>query len=169
MTDVPELILTQLATLLGEMSGVQGVYRDRGDLVGRFLVSPTSVLEELPAVLLLQGGSDLTMDPAPLKSRLMPPAIFALKPEIYIICKPHDDATNLTRSDIADPIYTELSDWRVRVDAAVMNDPTLISILGSSGQIIFHGYETDMRNGGELLGMMQMRYEFRYLWTPSRG
>lgn len=169
MTDVPELILAQLATLLGEMSGIQNVYRDRGDLVGRFLASPTSVREELPAVVLLQGGSENTMDVPPLKSVRMPAAIFALKPEIYIICQPRDDVTNQTLRDVADPIYTELAEWRSRVDAAVMNDPTLISILGSSGQINFLSYETDMRNGGELLGMMQMRYEFRYLWTPSRG
>lgn len=168
MTDVPEQILARLATLLGSMSGILGVYRDRGDLLKDMEVGG-ALVKQLPAALIWQAGSELTMDVSHLKSVRMPPAIYAMRPEIYIICRPRDDATNLTLDGVSNPISAELASWREHVDAAIMNDPTLIGLLTTSGQIVFLGYETDMRNGGELFGMIQLKYEFRYLWTPSRG
>jgi hypothetical protein len=161
MNDVVEQILERLEALLGSMSGLNGCWRDRGDMESA----------DLPAALLLDGGEELLMDVPPMKSVSMPPAIFALRPQIFILMKERDDASNMTLNGIANPIGAEISFWRMAILNAVVNDPTLISIIGGqrgAGQIVYRGCDTDMQSGGLMIGRLQMNFEFRYLLTMPR-
>jgi hypothetical protein len=161
VSDVPEQILDRLEALLASMSGLTGCWRDRGDMESA----------DLPAALLLDGGEELLMDVPPTKSVYMPPAIFALRPQIFIMMKERDDTSNLTLNGVSAPIGAEISFWRSAVLNAVVNDADLISILGgprSAGQIVYQGFETDMQSGGLMIGRLQMKFEFRYLLTMPR-
>jgi hypothetical protein len=166
MSDTREAILEQLQTLLSGVSGIAGVYRDRGDF---------STME-LPAIILLDGEEDNTMADEAVRNKSVrfPGGIINLKPHIVVVPQPRSDATNLTLDGpngtvVAAPIGPEISQWRMSVRAAIENDPTLISILGPSGQITYLGSYTDMDpESMTLFGRLLVRYSFRYWLTPIR-
>jgi hypothetical protein len=153
-----EQILAQIVAVLGSISGVMGVYRDRG-LMGD---------EKLPAIVVLDGREDIVSNIPPLKSVQMTPAIFRLQPQIFVICRERDDATNLTLDGQDDPIGPELSGWRDVVLAHLVNDPTLVSMLTTSGQIVYRGSQTDMATGRLLRGELQLFIDFHYIWQPPQ-
>jgi hypothetical protein len=166
MSDTREAILEQLQTLLSGVSGIAGVYRDRGDL---------STME-LPAIILLDGSEDNTMADEAVRNKSVrfPGGIVNLKPSIVVVLQPRSDATNLTLDGpngtvVAAPIGPEISQWRMSVRAAIENDHTLISLLGPTGQINYLGSDTDMDpESMTLQGRLLVRYSFRYWLTPIR-
>lgn len=159
MTDTRESILDRLTTLLGTVEGITGAYRDRADVPE----------EKLPAAVVLDGVEKITQAIVPNKSVRMPPAIFTLSPQIFVVLKPRDDMTNMTLDGIANPIGPELSSYRMKVIDAVVNDPTLLSLVGSNGQILYRGCDTDMQSGSTVVGQLQMHFEFNYVFIPPRG
>jgi hypothetical protein len=167
MSDYREAILEQLQTLLSGVSGIAGVYRDRGDL---------STME-LPAIILLDGSEENTMAEEAVrnKSRGWPGGIVNLKPDIIVVLQPRSDASNTTIDGPngvlipASPIGPEISQWRMSVRAAIENDPTLLSFLSPQGQITYLGSDTDMYTDSPTLqGRLLIRYSFRYWLTPIR-
>jgi len=166
--DTREDILVRLEELLGEVSGIVTVWRNRGG----FPSNKTGEPPVRPAVILLDGTESLTMDVQSNKSVKMTPAIFSLKPQIFVVLELRDDVTNMTLNGVDDPIGPELSDWRMKIKTAVENDPTLLSLLTTSGQIAYLGCDTDMQTGstiGALGAHMQFHYEFRYVLFPPRS
>lgn len=151
-----EEILAHIATLLGAIPGINGVYRDRGDFTGA----------QLPIAVLLDGGEELIQEIMPRKLGKMPPAMFTLKPEIAVIAKPRDTPSNETLAGQPVPIGPELSDWRDKVLASIINDETLLTLLTANGQIVYRGCDTDMQWGGSLSGALQVYLEFTYVWVP---
>jgi hypothetical protein len=159
MSDTREAILEQLQALLSGVSGIAKVYRDRGD-AGTI---------ELPAIFLLDGSEDNTMADEAVRNKSVkfPGGTFNLKPDIVLIPAPRDDASNLTLDGVSAPIGPEISQWRMSIRAAIENDSTLISLLYPQGGMSFLGSNTDMHSESQtLLGMLLIRYSFRYWVSP---
>lgn len=159
MTDTREDILERLETVLASIEGITAVYRDRAEM-------PTDML---PAAILLDGSEMIAQEIVPSKSVRMPPAIFTLVPQIFIVLKPRDDMSNTTLDGVEAPVGPELSSYRLQVISAVVNDPTLLSLVGSNGQILYRGCDTDMQSGSSMIGQLQMHFEFNYVFMPPRG
>ena len=159
MTDVRESIITRLETVLGGIEGITAVYRDRAEMP----------IEKLPAAVLLDGSETLAQEITANKFVRMPPAIFTLMPQIFIVLRPRDDMTNTTLDGADAPIGPELSTYRNRVITAVVNDPTLLSLVGSNGQILYRGSDTDMQTGSSMVGQIQMHFNFNYVFIPPQG
>lgn len=155
-----EQILVQIGSILASIAGVKTFCRDRGEL-GDI---------ELPAIIMLDGREDIVDNRvAQMKSVRMPPAVFRLQPQIFVILRQRDDASNLTLDGADAPIGPELSYWRDAVLSALINDPTLIGMLDTSGQIVYRGMTTDMVTGATLQGQMQLFIDFHYVWFPLQG
>jgi len=152
-----EDILARIEALLGSISGIGGVWRNRGDFTN----------PELPVAVLLDGEEELdpSEDIQRMKFGRMPSARMILKPDILIIARQRDTVSNQTLAGSPAPIGPELSSWRDKVLAAVINDQTLLSLLTPTGQIVYRGCETDMQFGGSLLGRLLLHIEFTYVWA----
>lgn len=151
--DTREAILTRLEEILATLPGLKGAYRNQFDFPN----------EALPVAFVLDGSEELTMEVPPQKSVLMPPAIFALRPEIYVALERRDTTANTTIKGVYDPVGPEISAYRMMILQAVRYDQPLISLLTTSGQITFLGSQTDMQGGATLWGRLQMLFEFRYV------
>ena len=166
-TDTREAILVQLESLLASVSGVASVWRDRG------LITEDM---KLPSIILLDGREEATMDPTRLKGVKDAPKIMALRPQIILVLYPRAGPTNLAiqvnGKIIQAPVGPELSVWRQKIRAAVINDPTLINIIGGprgEGQILYEGCVTDMEQGGSLYGSMLLNFCVRYILPPPQA
>lgn len=154
-----EDILLHLESLLAGVTPITGVYRDRADLPK----------EKCPGVILLDGREEIAMQLGPQNRPKMPPAIFALKPQIFVICKLRDDMRNETLGGLPAPIGPELTMYRDQILALIVNDPTLVSLVTETGKIIYMGCETDMQTGSSMEGQLRMDFEFHYVLFPPTG
>ena len=158
--DRREDILVELQTVLGAISGIKGVWRDRG------VLRPSMA----PAILLLDGNETRQTRVEGRGHMQMPPAVFTLKPEIAILLPPRDTVQNLTLGGLPQPIGPDLSAWRVAIIAAVINDSNLVSMC-SPNQVTYDGYSTDFRVGQEIGAFgawMLFMFSFSYSLDPSR-
>lgn len=161
-SDAREDILERLATLLGSISGIKSAWRNRGELKD----------VDRPAVVLLDGVEDLTQDIPLRKTVKMPPAIFKLQPQIFVLLQIRDNTDNLTLKQQPAPVGPEISSWRMKVLGAIVNDPQLLSLLTANGQIVFKGSKTDMQSGstiGVLGAQLQMDFDLYYVLQPPRS
>ena len=85
--DTREDILERLYVLLGEVSGIANVYRDRGQI-------PDDLV--LPAIIVYDGRENLFSEIPDLKTVYMPPAIMTLSVELHLVLKPRDTLQNDT-------------------------------------------------------------------------
>ncbi len=161
MSDNREAILARLEELLGEVSGIVKVWRDRSQ------IAPTDATE-LPAIVVLDGKEQVTTDVMARKTVLMPPAMINLSVQVWLVLRPRDNPDNLTLDGAVAPVGPELSAYREKILAAVLNDPTLISLVSRNGQIDYRGSETDMAIGATMVGMMCLYFDFSYVFEPPR-
>ena len=152
-----EDILVRLEEVLGNITGITSVYRDRGEMP----------IEKLPAAVLLDGSEVLASAPLAQRSADMAPAFFILSPQVFIILQPRDDMTNSTLNGEPAPVGPELSAYRDQVLAAVINDSVLASIV--TRQIVYRGCDTDMQSGSSMIGQLQMHFDFHYMQFPLSG
>lgn len=169
--DTREAILARLEALLAGISGVAGVYRDRGDLGSM----------QLPAIILLDGTEDSTVseEVRRMKSVRFPGSTTELRPYIVVIPQPRTDASNLyVELDppkpgmpgpiVLAPIGPEISEWRMIVRNAIESDDQLLTILTPNGQVVYLGSDTDMvPESDTLLGRLLLRYAFLYWAEPA--
>ena len=149
------------------MPGIRNYARNRAQFAD--VAGSVEDAEVFPAAVLLDGSEDMLSSVVPQKSVLMPPALMRLRPEIYVLLRQRDDATNLTLDGQPAPVGPELTAWRDAVLSALINDPTLLDLLTTSGQIVYRGCITDMASGRTLLGQIQILIDFHYVWFPPRG
>jgi hypothetical protein len=72
------------------------------------------------------------------------------------------------RNTIDNPgVGEELSGLRMQVLKAFTNDDELWALLGSNGELIHSGHDTDMQTGSTVLGQMQMRFQLTYVLDPN--
>ena len=155
MYDKREAILQRIFTILHTISGpavVDGqvsIFRNRGE------VPP----EKLPALVLLDGREEIRIS-THLKGGILAPTLFTLHPQVFVVLKPTEDVNN-------DGIGETLSDYRMRLLKAFKDDDSLIAMLGSNGEILYLGHETDMQTGSTMLGQMQMLFSLTYVLNPN--
>lgn len=164
MTDTREDIILRLQDVLGSVTGITGCYRDRADLKDA----------TLPAAVVLDGSEFLlnAEDVVRNKTGLMPPAVFILRPQVFVLFPLRDNLDNLTLDGASAPIGPEISSYRMQVMSAVINDPGLLNLVAPTGQIVYTGCDTDMQSGstvGSIGAQLQMHFDFYYLLNPPRG
>lgn len=161
MSDKREQILALMQTLLGTIPGVRGVWRDRGDVKKQMT----------PAILLLDGSERRLTQIRASDGVQMPPAIFQLKPQVAIVLPPRDVLNNLTLNGQPLAIGPSLSAYRTLIVAAILESQDLVGLVGSSGQIVFDGVDTDMRTGDEIGAFgpfMVLNFSINYFMDPSQ-
>ena len=153
MQDKRELILLRLLTLLGTVSGdvPLSVVRNRAEI-------PT---DKLPALVLLDG-KEVARNPDMQRTRggARVPAVFTLTPQVFIVLQPRDTIDN-------PGVGEELSDLRMQVLQAFIQDDELWGLVGSNGEIINLGHDTDLQTGSTVLGQMQLHFEISYVFDPA--
>src|SRR5260370_19700257 len=165
MIDTREAIIEHLATLLGGISGITNVFRDRADLKDSMC----------PAAIILDGRETRLSQVTPNKFVKMPPVLMQLIPEIFIQLRKRDKLDNQYLDGVFNPVGPELSTYRMHVLAAIINDPALIDLLGGprcNGQILYNGCDTDMQSVGSIGAFgaqLQMHFEFLYILIPPQA
>jgi hypothetical protein len=127
------------------------VFRNRAEI-------PT---DKLPALVLLDG-KEVLKNPQAVHTRggARAPGIFELSPQVFIVLRP--------RNTIDNPgVGEELSGLRMQVLKAFTNDDELWALLGSNGELIHSGHDTDLQTGSTLVGQMQMRFQLTYVLDPN--
>jgi hypothetical protein len=154
MQDKRENILLRMLALLGTVNGTPdplSVFRNRAEI-------PT---DKLPALVLLDGR-EILKNPQAVHNRggARAPGIFELSPQVFIVLRP--------RNTIDNPgVGEELSGLRMQVLKAFTNDDELWALLGSNGELIHSGHDTDMQTGSTVLGQMQLRFQLTYVLDPN--
>jgi hypothetical protein len=159
MSQLREPILVHLQALLGSMPGVALCARNRGELSN----------DQRPGVILLDGAETIVGDPTSLKTVRMPPALFTLRPQIIVVARERDTATNETVDGQDAPIGPELTHWLDLTTATVLNDQTLRDLVTPNGQITYLGHDTDMQWGSSMIGALQIHLALNYPWFPPTG
>lgn len=153
--DKRETILRRMLTILGTVSGpavVEGapsIFRNRGEVPE----------DKLPALVLLDGREAIKI-PTNSRGGALAPMILTLEPQVFVVLKPREDVNN-------DGIGEELSGYRMRLLKAFTTDDELLALLGSNGEILYLGHETDMQTGNSMLGQMQLMFTLTYVLQPS--
>lgn len=161
MIDKREAIMVQLATLLAQVQGIRGVFRNRGELPPH---------EKTPGIVLLDGREKIKTKLEGRNFIQMPAAVFTIYPQIFLALTPRDDITNTTLDGDNAPVGEELSMYRMRILNAIMNDETLVAMMGANGSIVYNGFDSDMMSGstiGSLGATMQFHFEFSYMLNPD--
>ena len=152
MTDKREMILTQMLTILQAIPGLAGVYRDVGPL------NPTGDqgAANLPAAILLDGDERPRVSTLGTSFGAVPAAaVMTLDPEVWIVLMPRINMLN-------DGVGEELSDFRVKVLKAVLNNESLVAMLGANGEIEYRGCTTDMKQGRTIEGQICLFFGLTY-------
>lgn len=153
--DKREAILSHLLSILQTVNGVavvdgvKSVFRNRGEVPA----------EKLPASVLLDGKEVMKISNST-RGGMRAPTVYTLSPQIFIVLKPRDDINN-------DGIGEELSAYRVQILKLMRDDDTLWALLGSNGEVIYEGHDTDMQTGSTMQGQMQMNFTFSYVLNTS--
>lgn len=159
--DIKELLAARLMAILGDSEiGFASVWRDRGDVPKQDIASdpPTDLL---PAgVLLDKKAIPLTDTRGHHPGAPQPSALWSWEPEIWVLLMPCEDATNAGQAELLVAFHNKLV-------KAIQNDEPLLLALGSSGEINYRGFETDMQSGGGMEGQMRLDYAFSYMFDPS--
>ena len=157
MVDQRELVLQRILAVLNTVEGVaegnneKSVFRNRGQVPE----------DKRPAIVLLDGiERKRTVTVGGGRSR-MPAVEMDLSPQIFVLLKTRSNLTNVN-------VGEELSEFRVRVLAALFADMELWDLLGGdSGQIEYRGADTDMQTGSNMTGEMQLDIAFTYIFDPD--
>ena len=156
MYDKREAILERLLALLGTVNTVTpplNVFRNRAEIPA----------EKLPALVLLDGKETLKYPDMPhRRGGAAVPAVFMLTPQVFIVLKPRDTVENVG-------VGEELSGLRMQVLQAFITDwqqGELLGLLGSNGELIYLGHDTDLQTGSTVLGQMQLHFQLSYVFDP---
>jgi hypothetical protein len=152
-----EQIIDRVATILSGMSGAPPLYRNRGDF------------EDIqrPAIVVLDGiEKNISSDQESIKTRRMVPATILMSPQIFVLLKERDNATNDTVGNVPDPVGAEINFWLDAIRGALSNDALLLQYLTPNGQVIYRGCWTDMQTGSTLIGELRVFIDLVYVWLP---
>lgn len=146
MADKRELILQRLEQIMLTIPGIAASVRNRG----------LRSNESRPAIVLLDADEERVTTGGNVRGRArMVPQIMRMRPEIYILMK-EKRPTN-------EEVGQGLNVFRNEIVEKVSNDPTLISLVGSNGGIVYEGFTTDLKSGSWLSGEARLDFSFNYL------
>jgi hypothetical protein len=171
--DLREDILEYMFGLLGGIPSIGSCWRNRGPVPE---LDPDSQQPLRPAIILLDGDTRLQVGSETIygyKSRKMPPVPVIMSPEIYVILDKAGDATNTTDKN-GNPYNPgqQLSFFHWQIKLAVENEPGLMALLTPNGQIVWTGFETDMKSGSAVGAMGPMgcvSYDLYFPMQPPRS
>jgi len=161
MNDIRELIMTRIGELLAEVTGIVGVFRDRGELPPQ---------DKTPGIILLDGKEELKTPLGGDNFTAMPVAVFTLLPQVFLVLSLRDTVDNTTLNGVSDPVWTEMSAFRAKIVYAMLTDDDLVALIGDNGSIEYRGFDSDMQTGstlGSLGATMQFYFAISYVLDPS--
>jgi hypothetical protein len=152
MIDKRESILARLEVLLDTIPDILTVVRNRALLDN----------DDRPALVLLDG-SELERAPRVGSNipgrQAMTPVLVTMRPQIFYVPK-----SKLPQNET---VGTDLNTFRAAIIAAVGTDATLQSLVGTNGDIVYNGCETDLRSGAPLMGQARLDFAFTYWIDPT--
>ena len=162
MMDKRELVNAAMIALLGAVPGVRGVFRDRGELPPQ---------EKTPGIVYLDGTEKRKTVIEGRNFTGMPPAVFTMRPQVFLVLTLRTDADNTLLPDgTVLPVWRELSSFRVAIISAIVNDESLVALVGDNGSVVYEGFDSDMQTGstiGSLGATMQFHFAISYVLDPS--
>jgi len=148
-TDRREQILVQLVAIAEAVPGIIKVVRNRIEISE----------EQRPAIAILDA--DEIAEEGVLGGRKLPgpsPRLVNLSPEMYLMLGALAAGIN---------VGTQLNGFRLLILAAVLNDPTLTTLVGSNGEIRYDQCATALARGRTMEAEMGLGFTFRYVLNPS--
>ena len=145
MTDRREMILTRLLEIAVGVDGIVAAFRNKDEISEK----------QRPAIVILDADEAADdADPTTRPSRS--PRRVAMTPEIYILlgAKPED-------------LGIAINTLRARLVKAILMDPSLLTILGSSGDARYEGCATALALGRSMEGEMGVSFSFTYVLRPE--
>lgn len=161
MTNARAELLNYIFSLLQGVDGVVGTYRNRGELPPR---------EATPGIILLDGIVNRKTSLEGMNFTSMPAAVFTLIPEIVLALTPRDDVGNTLLDGQPNPVNVEIAAFEMKIMNAILNDETLVAMVGDDGSITYEGFDSDMRNGssiGSTGAVTIFKFTFSYVLDPS--
>jgi hypothetical protein len=147
-----EEILVQVHAILTGLEGIVTSVRNRGLLDN----------DACPAITLLDGdeiskplGGTRTL---PRGRRRMSPGIITLKPQVFLLLK-YKKPGNAG-------VGEALNLYRGKIIQAIAGDEQLLSLITANGDITYDGCETDLKNGMDLTGTMQLSFSISHSFDP---
>ena len=145
MTDRREMILTRLLEIAVGVDGIVAAFRNKDEISER----------QRPAIVILDADEAADdADPSSRPSRA--PRRVAMTPEIYILLGAKSE-----------DLGTAINTLRARLVKAILMDPSLLTILGSSGDARYEGCATALARGRSMEGEMGVSFSFTYVLRPE--
>ena len=151
MTDNREAILARLEVVLAAIAGIESFARNRG----------LRDNDSRPGIVLLDGDESerpprVGRNVAGRQSML--PVFMAMRPQVFVLMD--------TRKPQNVGIGTDINAFRTAIIRAVAADATLRALVGTNGDIVYNGSETDLKSGSPLDGEMRLDFTFSYFVDP---
>lgn len=143
-----EEILARLHVVLTNLEGIVTSVRNRGLLDQ----------DVCPSIALLDGDETVTRPAGGRGRQRMSPGIVTLHPQVFILLKLKKPANLL--------VGEQLNVFRGKVIRAIASDEQLLALITSNGDITYDGCETDLKNGMELTGQMQLSFSISHAFDP---
>jgi hypothetical protein len=162
MMDKLAMVNARMIALLGAVPGIRGVFRDRGELPPQ---------NKTPGIVYLDGVEKIRTVLAGKNFTGMPPAVFTVRPQVFLVLTLRTDADNTLLPDgTVLPVADELQSFRTAIIGAVAGDESLIALIGDNGSVVYEGFDSDMQTGstiGSLGATMQFHFAISYVLDPS--
>ena len=143
-----EQILSRIEALLDAVEGVETVARNRGLLDN----------DARPALVLMDGDEALKVSGGGRGRGKMSASILTMRPQVFVVLKLRKPQNALVGQD--------LNAFRTDVVRALADDATLVTLVGTSGDIVYEGCETDLKSGMQVEGQMRLDFAITTVMDP---
>lgn len=146
MSDVREQILGRLLTVCRTVAGVTGAYRN----------PEVTQASSLPLIAIYDGSEEADDDDP--RRGPQAPRRMTLNVQVWAVLGSEPET-----------VGPAMSTYRARIIKAVLNDPTLQALTGSSpvGDIRYMGCATHTEAGSKLFGQMRLDFALSYILRAS--
>lgn len=147
--DIREAILEQLETILGTLTGITTVVRNRGLMEQ----------DQRPAAILMDGDETARLTGDKRGRVRMSPELVTMKPQLFVVLKSEKPTNPL--------VGQKLNEYRAQLIVAINADASLLLLVGSNGNIAYTGCVTDLKSGSLAEGQMRLDFDITYVLDPS--
>ena len=144
--DVRELILARLLVICQNLDGIKAAYRNK-DEIGE---------DKRPAILIFDAAETTTVGDQYVPKRGYGPNLVAMAPQITILLGAG-----------AENVGPALNAFRLKLLKEILVDGALLGLVGTNGQIVYGGCDTDLMRGRSVEGDMQIMITFIYSLLPQ--
>lgn len=145
MADPREQILARMVVVAGNVSGINGVFRN----VTRFDATT------LPAVAVLEGDEEAEESDKIMRTTMIPRRV-RMVPQIVIAV-----------GDVPEDVGTSLNTLRARMMVAVLSDEELLALTINSLGIRYLSTQSDLALGRQMVGQFAMSFRIDYWLDPA--